>query len=113
MTPSDQIESLLLRVLQDATPAEYQFGYHLPFSYLSDVTGLDLEITRGFMRSMRNRGFVRCGTGFREDDGLIAGGGYTLTPAGLVHLGNLVDKARDALLRASDMATRQRREAMG
>jgi len=111
MTPNQQIEMHLLHVLQEDTPSEYSFGYYFPFGYLVTATGYDLEIVRGFMRSMRNRGLVQYGTGFQED-GYVSGGGYTLVPAGLTHLRNLREEVRNEKQTADDVSARNRAEAV-
>ena len=102
MNPSAQIEMHLLHILQEDTPTEYKFGYYFSFGYLVRATGYDREIVRGFMRSMRNRGLVQFGTGFSED-GMTAGGGYTLVPAGLTHWQNLRVEMRNEQQSASDL----------
>ena len=81
MTPRQQIELVLLSILVEDTPDECRFAYYFPFKYLMDLTQLDREIVRGFMRSMRDRRLVEYGRGF-DEDGFVVGGGYTLTPAG-------------------------------
>ena len=84
MTPQEEIELLLLAIMIDMTPDEYRDGYFMPFRFLGDLARLDVEIVRGFMRSMRNRQLVEYGKGF-DEDGLTAGAGYTITERGRLH----------------------------
>ena len=90
MTPQEQIELQILRVLVEDTPDGFEFSYYFPFKHLMRATQYDREIIRGLMRSMRDRCLVEYGQGF-NDDGEVAGGGYTLTRAGLQYWRTLME----------------------
>lgn len=81
MQPVTQIEYVLLKIMEEVTPTEYRGGFYLPFRYIQSHVGMDIEIIRGFMRSMRNRQLVEYGHGFNED-GETTGSGYSLTERG-------------------------------
>ena len=108
MTPQEQIELHLLHVLVEDTPDYYEFCYYFPFKYLMRATGLDREIVRGFMRSMRDRRLVEYGRGFNED-GEVAGGGYTLAPQGKIYHRTLREKLRADQIAARGLAERAAR----
>lgn len=94
MKPTEQIELVMLHTMVDQTPSEYLYGYYFPFKYFERSSGMDRETVRGFLRSMRSRGLVQYGCGM-NDDGEVAGGGYTLVPAGMVHYRNLKEQMRN------------------
>lgn len=54
-----------------------------PFKRLSERTGLATHIVKRATRSLAKKGFASLETAFNEDDGAIAGKGYTLTPSSL------------------------------
>lgn len=99
MKPNEQIELVLLHMMVEETPSEYLYGWYFHFKCFERASGMDREIVRGFLRSMRNRGLVQHGVGF-TDDGQVAGGGYTLIPAGMMHYQNLKVQLRNAPLAA-------------
>lgn len=76
------LEVAIMSAMFDATPTEYAGGYLFTFKWFEERIGLDREQLRGFLRSLRNRGLTQYGTGF-DDEGKTAGGGYSLTLAGM------------------------------
>lgn len=87
MTPQQQIEYSILQAMVDGTPNGYD-GWFFPFRWIKSHVGLDIEIIRGFMKSMRNRQLVEYGHGF-DEDGMVSGSGYSLTQQGRLHFKEL------------------------
>ena len=92
MNAQEQIELSILRFMEEETPREYRFGWYMPIRYIEQQLTIDFAITRGFLHSMKTRGLVEFGRGF-NDDGLVAGSGYTLTARGELHVKALREAA--------------------
>jgi hypothetical protein len=75
----------ILAFMASNTPDEFRDGYYFPFKCFLRVLDLDIELLRGFLRSMRADGLAEFGSGFSED-GIPAGGGYSITDAGRTYL---------------------------
>jgi len=57
---------------------EWCFG----LSTIAGDAGLHRELTRGALRSLRDRGLAKFQRGLMTEDGDVAGSGYGITPAG-------------------------------
>ena len=83
--PTALTKKSILAFMNSNTPNEYRDGYYFPFKYFLRALDLDVELLRGFLRSMRADGLVEYGSGFSED-GIPAGGGYSITDPGRTYL---------------------------
>lgn len=82
--PLDILEISILQAMIDGTPDGYWDGYYFPFKWIKSHVDIDIEVIRGIMKSMRNRGLVKYGHGF-DEEGMTVGSGYSLTEAGRTH----------------------------
>jgi len=71
----NEAESQILNCLIDAGD---DFGY-LSFADISSRTGLERKIVRRACRALARKGLAAYGRGLFNDDGEVAGSGYTAT----------------------------------
>lgn len=81
MNLTQKIDCAILGAMLEKTPSDYCYGWYMPIRYIADIISVDFPITRGFLHSLKMRGFVEFGRGF-DDDGMLVGSGYTVTVAG-------------------------------
>jgi hypothetical protein len=77
-------EEIVLKVFGELTPEDEE--YCLFMNYVSDECGFKV---RRFVRSLARKGYLELIRGLFNDDGMLAGSGYTLTNEGRQYLKNL------------------------
>ena len=58
-------------------------GNFIGFKALSKNLGIPYEVVAGFVRNLKERGYVHYARGLMNDDGQLAGSGYAFTTQGL------------------------------
>jgi len=81
MTPQEQLELTILGYMLEETPSYFAHCWFMPIRYIEKALDIDFAVTRGFLHSLRTRGLVEYGRGF-DEDGMVAGSGYTVTMEG-------------------------------
>lgn len=95
MTYSDVQEFLDRHVIQYMVESGGVFGpldtcWHMKCFVNEYVT---VDMARGILRSLTDRGYCRYARGLFTEDGMVAGSGYGLTPNGLKYYSELCPDA--------------------
>lgn len=75
----DAMDRITLAILSNVPSAEYCVGLRS----ISGNSGLHTEVCRGVIAELRERGLIEYHRGLFDEDGNVAGAGYSITLAGV------------------------------